>query len=184
MGLVRQPRCDPPPEHPPGRPDRGLLVVGQPLRKEGPLLLDPPGVERGAKAGAQQETAERKEHALMVRAAPPLLRPGPEHAPEVTVGRQRPGGAIAEHALETAPDVLRARVVHGLLAEYDLELLAGRIDVARELRDAAGFPRFAPKLELQLPALRAFAEHLERADLGEHGLQPHRSGPFAGNDGL
>src|SRR2546430_17328274 len=100
MGLVRQPRCDPPPEPPPGRPDRGLLVVGQPLRKEGPRLLDPPGVERRAKAGPQQETAERKEHALMVRAAPPLLRPGPEHAPEVTVGRQRPGGAIAEHALE------------------------------------------------------------------------------------
>src|SRR2546427_5854101 len=38
-----------------------------------------------------------------------LLRSRPEHAPEIAVGRQRPGGAIAEHALEVAPDVLRAR---------------------------------------------------------------------------
>src|SRR5207237_2036972 len=170
MGFLRQPRRDPPPEHPPGRPDRGLLVVGQALRKERPRLLAPPGVERRAEPGPEQESAEREKHALMVRAPPPLLRSRPEHAPEIAVGRQRPGGAIAEHALEIAPDVLRARVVHGLLAEYDLELLAGRIDVARELRDAAGFPRFAPELELQLPALRAFAEHLERADLGEHSL--------------
>src|SRR5207237_4745935 len=121
--------------------------------------------QRGPKPGTTKEPAKGEEHPLVVGAPPPLLRARPENAPEIAIRRRRPGRAIAEDPLQVAPHVLRARALDRLPPEDDLQLLAGRLDVARQLRDASRFTRFGAELELQLPALRAVAEDLEGADL-------------------
>src|SRR5882724_2788869 len=149
MRILPQAGGDTPPEDPPRRPDGRLLVVGDALGEERPGLLDAPGIERGTEAGPEQEAAQGEEHALVIRAAPPLLRAGPEDAPEVAVRGQRPGRAVAEHPLQAAPHLLRAGVLHRFLPEDDLQLLAGGVDGPGELRDAAALARTSPELELR-----------------------------------
>src|SRR5205814_1509023 len=80
----------------------------------------------------------------------------------------------AEHLLQIAPEILHVRFADRLLAVHDLELLARLIDVARELRDPAALVHLSAQLELELPAVRALAPDLERADLGQPGPHPHR----------
>src|SRR5438067_12432952 len=133
MGVGGEAGGDAPPEDPPRRPDRRFLVMREPLPEQRPRLFDAPGIEGSAESGAEEETAEGEEHPLVVGASPAFLRARPEDAPEIAIGRQRPGRAIAEHPLQVAPHVLRARVMDGLPPEDDLELLARRLDVARQL---------------------------------------------------
>src|SRR5438105_1078306 len=172
------------PRDPPRRPDRRFPVMREALRKQRPGLLDAPGIERRPEPGPKQESAESEKHPLVIRAPAPLLRARPDDTPEITVRRQRPCRAIAEHPLQVAPHVLGARILDRLLPEDDLQLLAGCVDVARQLRDSPGFTRFRAELELELPALRAFAEDLEGADLGERRPQPHWRNAFARDHGL
>src|SRR5205823_5880860 len=94
---------------------------------------------------------------LVVGGAPPLLRARPEHAPQIAAGRRRPGGAVAERALEVAPEVLDLAPLHlaGLLSVDLLDHVAGLVDGAGERPDGAAALVVArgrpPELELELP---------------------------------
>src|SRR5438270_13117119 len=168
--CVSEPGRDAAPEDPEGGPYRRFLVMRDALREERCHLLATPGVERGAEPGTEGEPAQLQEQALVIGRAPALLRARPEDAPQIAAGRERPGRAVAERALEVAPKVLHfAPHVAGLLPVDLLDGVACLIDRLGQRRDrtagrvVAG--RRLAKLEFELPGRRVVnTEQLEGAD--------------------